>query len=154
MTRPRRTPRALGLLLAAGAVATLPAGCAAPIVFVSAGLAAAQTGTTAYINGELEGAQIAPLDDMYRVTITTLEELEFKVTMHKLSKNGAYVFAEESTGRSIKVFLERKSPQVTKSNIRIGLFGDQIIARLIMSEINARTPAKPAIGSVDPDDEG
>lgn len=134
------------------AAAMVP-GCTAPVIVASAGLAAAQTGTNAYINGELEAAHIASMEQMYGVVNDVLESLQFKITLRNMGKNTAYVFAEESAGRSIKVFLERKSPLVTKSNIRVGLFGDQSIARLLMAEIHARSPAKPEALPIDGEEE-
>lgn len=89
---------------------------------------------------------------MYRAAMSTMNDLKFKVVMSKVSKNSAYIFAEEVTGRSIKIFLERKSPTVTKTNIRVGVFGDQAVARLIMGELQARAPAIPAAEPVEDDE--
>ncbi len=131
-----------GALLAA-------AGCA-PTVVATAGFGALQAGTAAFINGELEAAQVAPLAAVRKATEEALAELQFEVVSQRHSETSASFHARETHGRSITIELRAKSPVVTKANIRVGLMGDQVMSRLILGEIQARCPAIPAAGEDEP----
>jgi len=131
-----------GATLAAVAALICPA--CAPTVVATAGFGALQAGTTAFINGELESVQVAPLDTVYAATGQALRELQFIIVSERLGKESAAFHAQEVHGRSITIKLSAKSPVVTKTNIRVGLMGDQVMSRLIQGEIQARCPALPA----------
>jgi hypothetical protein len=141
--------------LVAPAIVCLAGSCAAPVVVASAAAPALQAGTAAFINGELEAAEIAPIETVYEASLSALKDLQFQIFYERPGDRTAYIFAHESAGVKITVFLEHKSPVVTKINIRIGVFGDQAISRLILGEIQARCPALPPIrDTVQPEHEG
>lgn len=126
-------------LLTAILLAACPA--CAPTVVATAGFGVLQSGTAAFINGELESAQIAPLDIVYECTLKALNDLQFKIVSQRKGAASASIHAQEVHGRSITIKLSAKSPVVTKTNIRVGLMGDQVMSRLIQGEIQARCPA-------------
>jgi hypothetical protein len=148
-----------GVWLAAGACAAgglLAAGCFAPAVVVaSAGLSAFQTGTTAFIRGELEYADAVPMDVMHGAALDALRELRFRVVSERLGRTEAGIVAAEVGGRSIRVVLEAKSVLVTKVNIRVGVFGDQAVSRIIQQAIQAKIPKEFQVPEqlLDPDPE-
>lgn len=147
MTRRPRTPTTLiTLLVAAG---FLP-GCTSPVIIASAGLTAVQTGSSAFIRGELESATVASIRTIYDASLAALADLQLPVEWQVINERNAYIHARESSGRKIKIFLEARSPVVTKINIRVGVWGDQAISRLVLAEIHARSPALP-IGPPSPD---
>jgi hypothetical protein len=127
----------------AAACAVALAGCAAPALIATAGFGALQTGTEAFIRGELESAVANPLAEVYAAGDAAVRELEFKITNSKLGKENGYIRAKETQGRKIVVDVEMKSPTVTKINIRVGLFGDQAISRLILSHIQEKLSPTP-----------
>jgi hypothetical protein len=118
-------------------------GCAAPVVIASAGTSALQAGTSAYINGELDSAQIAPMATVYAAALDALSDLQFPLSSSRMISSRAGINAQEVNGRSIRIELTAKSPVVTKINIRVGLVGDQAVSRLLLAEIQARCPAVP-----------
>ncbi len=120
-------------------------GCAAPIVIASAAVPAVQAGTEAFVRGDLESAQIAPMESIYTAARQTLKDLEFPIVTERMGKNTAFIKAKELGGRPITVELERRSQQVTKTTIRVGVWGDQAISRLLLGEIQARAPAIPSV---------
>ena len=136
--------------MAAGAALALPGGCAAPVVIASAAVPAVQAGTEAFVRGDLESAQIASMETMYAAAESALNDLEFRIVSQRLGTNTAYLKARELGGRPVTVDFERRSPQVTKTTIRVGVWGDQAISRLILGEIQARTPAAPQGEPVSP----
>jgi hypothetical protein len=114
-------------------------------VIASAAVPAVQAGTEAFVRGDLESAQIATMEQMYIATEQALNDLEFRIISQRLGKNTAYIKAKELGGRPINVDFERRTPQVTKTTIRVGVWGDQAISRLVLGEIQARAPAVPSV---------
>jgi hypothetical protein len=127
--------------LALGALALAIQGCAAPpMIIASAGLTAFQEGSTAFIRGELESADAIPISAFYQSSLDALKDLNFRIVSSRLSPRSARIQAVETGGRSIRIDLEKKSPSVTKLNIRVGIFGDQAVSRLIQQSIAKRLP--------------
>ena len=114
-------------------------------MIASAAVPAVQAGTEAFVRGDLESAQIATMEQLYIATEQALNDLEFKIISQRLGKNTAYIKAKELGGRPINVDFERRTPQVTKTTIRVGVWGDQAISRLVLGEIRARAPAVPSV---------
>jgi hypothetical protein len=132
--------RRAGLLIV---VLMVVPGCAAPAVIATAGFGALQTGTEAFIRGELESAVANPIAEVYAAAQAALVELGFKVTNSKLGEVNGYIRSKETQGRKIVVELEMKSPVVTKINVRVGIFGDQGVSRLILSHIQEKLGPTP-----------
>ena len=126
-------------LVALALVALLP-GCGAPIVIASAGLGALQTGTTAFIRGELESADNYPLEIMHQAARRAINDLQMPIVSERIGRDSGSIIARETEGRAVKIFLERKSPIVTKLNIRVGVWGDQAVSRLVQQSILERLP--------------
>ena len=85
----------------------------APIVVATAGFGVLQSGTAAFINGELESAQIAPLDTVYECTLLALNDLQFKVISQRKGASSASFHAREEHGRSITIDLSAKGSEST-----------------------------------------
>jgi hypothetical protein len=131
-------PAAILLLIATLGVG----GCfAPPIVIASAGLSAFQTGTTAFIRGELEYADAVPLEIMYEAVGKAVDDLQFTRVSERMRPNFASIVVQETGGRAVKIVLERKTPLVTKVKIRVGVFGDQAVARLVQQAAEKQIPA-------------
>lgn len=137
----------LGLLGMSVGLWSCVAAASAPIV-ASAGMTALQTGSAAFINGQLESACVVPLERMYQIVLDTVHDLNFPVSYQTLGPRTAYVYVHETSGREIKFYLEQRSTIVTKLNIRVGMWGDQAISRLLLEEVQARSPAVPPPASV------
>jgi hypothetical protein len=134
----------VGIALAA----VLIPGCAPPIIIASAGVSALQAGTEAFINGRLEAAQLAPLQTVYEASLGALRDMEINVAHEILRRNAAGVEARDLQGREIQIDLVAVSPKVTKLRIRIGVWGDQAISRLILGQIQGRCPTPEEPGPV------
>lgn len=131
-------------LLFAAATLSLASGCLPPMLATGAGMSVFQAGGTAYIRGELESAEVVEMKALFQLTQEVLvEEFGFEIHAARAGDNNAYIHVRETQGRLIRVLLERKSPIVTKINIRIGLLGDQPMSRLILGGIQSRLPAPP-----------
>jgi len=119
-------------------IALMPGACAAPAIVVTAGLGALQTGTDAFIRGELESTVPQTMTHVFQATQEALLELEFPIRRADIGDKNAYVVSAEAQGRKIDVSLELKSPMVTKLNIRVGFFGDQTVSQLILLTIQRK----------------
>jgi hypothetical protein len=135
------------LVWAAVALVAAAVPACAPTVVATAGFGALQAGAESFINGELESAQFCPLESVRKACTDALAALQFEVVSERHDARSASINATELHGRSIRIKLSAKSPVVTKTNIRVGLMGDQVMSRLIMGEIQARCPATPAADS-------
>jgi hypothetical protein len=139
--------RALAALAAFGL-----GGCAAPpIIVASAGVSALQAGSTAYVRGELESADAVPLRAFHAAAMQAMDDLHFPIVDARVATRFAQIRGREIGGRAVRIDLEKKSPMVTKLNIRVGIFGDQAISRLIQQAISARLP-EPGTAPPEPDE--
>ncbi len=126
------------------------ASCAAPVVIASAGFGALQTGTEAFIRGELEAAVVHPMEHVFQAAQDAMTALNFPSRGAKMGEANAYVLAKEVQGRKIDINLQMKSKNVTKINIRVGVFGDQAVSRLILAEIQEKLGPHPSHADVPP----
>lgn len=135
--KPANARKSLCIALTLAACALLPS-CAAPVVVMSGGFSVLQAGTSAFISGELEATIPKPLPEVYEAADAALRELQFTLGAAKLGEFNGYIYARETQRRRIEVNMEKKSPVVTKLNIRIGVFGDQSESRLILATIQSK----------------
>lgn len=114
-------------------------GCATAVatpVLATAGVSVAQAGYAAFVRGELEVAMRVPLAAAFAATHAALDNLQFTVQRASLDTARGELRAREASGRRLSIVLERKTPVVTKINIRVGTFGDQAMSRLILAYIH------------------
>lgn len=118
---------AIGLL---GLASATLGGCVALAVGAAAGV-----GTYAYIKGELTDFEEASLDRAYEATQAAIKDLEFTVKDQAKDSLQARIVASEADKTEVKIVLESKGEKLTKFSIRVGVFGDEARARLIMDKI-------------------
>ncbi|MFN0134039.1 MAG: DUF3568 family protein [Phycisphaerales bacterium] len=133
----RRLARVLSVCAIAGQIG----GCATPVIIATAGMSALQAGTAAYIDGRLQAAHVVSLGDAYAAASAALVDLKFNILSSKVREGSALIAAAEDDGRGIEVSLSRRTARVTKVSIRVGLFGDQSVSRLLLAQYEGRLPA-------------
>lgn len=122
----------LGSLLLAALLSS--ASCAPPVV--SAGISVAEAGDAAFFEGALQAAVKHDLATTFAATNKALAELAYEPSVSNLQAHRGEVTARESNdGRLVVVTLKESSLKVTLIQVRVGLFGDQQISRLVMTEI-------------------
>jgi len=136
--------RFVSIAAIAGLCGVLPASCTAPIVVVTAGTSVLQAGSSAYINGQLESAIPKPIAVVFDAADASLRQLQFTMGQQALGEFNAYLYALETQRRRISITIEKKSPAVCKVNIRVGVFGDQAISRLILATLQSKLNAPGA----------
>ncbi|MBX3380517.1 MAG: DUF3568 family protein [Phycisphaeraceae bacterium] len=141
----RRT--AFPLLAAACSLAVL-SGCFTPFdLAANAGLGVAQAGTSTFIQGTLQAAFDKPIDRVLEASRRALTDLGYEITREDSGTHYAQLQAAQADDSSIVVKLRKSSETVTGLSIRVGLWGDNAVSRLILAEIErelaANAPAPP-----------
>jgi hypothetical protein len=107
-------------------------GCA--LFLVGAGVAAG-VGAVAYVNGELRVSEEATVNKVYNSCLKTMSELQFKVTDKQTDALAGKVLAKRADGTNITISFKRQTDTVTEIRIRVGVFGDESLSRLIHEKI-------------------
>lgn len=122
---------------ALGLIATLPvaAGCE-----VAAGLAlgaAAGVGTYAYVDGEMESSEKAPIDKTWDATQEAVKDLQLQVEEQKKDTQTASLRARQADGTRVSIELTNAGPETTQVAIRVGVFGDEAESKQILEKIQS-----------------
>lgn len=115
-------------------------GCASSAVLAAAGATAgfglAQGQAEAFIRGELQAARLVPLDQVIAATLEAMKEMQLEVRTLRQGEHDAYIRGRTGNGPEFKVKLQKKSPMITKVNVRVGVMGDMAVSRLVLSSID------------------
>ena len=117
----------LWILLAAALVSTQ--GCTV------AAVGAAAAGTVAYVRGDLQAAENAPIDKVYDASLAAMEELEIPVISKAKDALSARITGRDAADKKIAIRLKATAEDTTRLSIRIGLFGSETKSRLIHQKI-------------------
>lgn len=120
----------LAALLAAAPLAGL-SGCLA----VAAGAAGA--GTVAYIRGELDAPISRSLDDVDRAANRAADQLHFAKINEGSDALSRVITLRTAEDKKIEVRLSRTTDTLTRVRIRVGVFGDEALSRLLLDKIQA-----------------
>ncbi len=113
-------------------------GCAVPIaVAASAGLAAAEAGSSAWVRGELREAVFADLETVYEAAHAAMRDIEAEVKIERLNERSAYIMAQEDGGPDIRISMTRRTPKVTRIGVRVTIFGDLATSQVVMERLHA-----------------
>lgn len=107
------------------------AGC----VVVAAGAAGA--GVVAYVRGELETTLEGRLDAVHKAAGRAISQLEFNQISDQKDALTAVVVARTAQDKKIEITLTRVGDNLTKVQIRVGIFGDEDVSRTILDKIKA-----------------
>jgi len=113
-------------------VAGLPgvAGCGAIVAGAAAG-----AGAVAYVRGELEATEEAALDDVVNATQAAMGELRFTLTSSEADAVSARFAAKTANDKTIVINLKKVTAALTEIRIRVNVFGDEELSRLILDKI-------------------
>lgn len=104
-------------------------------VVVAAGAAGA--GAVAYIRGELQATPAQTLETTERATNQALTQLELIKISEKKDAFVALFVARTADDKKVEIKLTKLSPDTTKVQIRVGLFGDEARSLAILEKIKA-----------------
>jgi len=124
----------LSRLLAGSALAAtllLGTGC----FVVAAGAAGA--GAVAYIRGELDAPLDSGIDNSDHAANSALLSLQFPKVEETKDALKATLTARTGDDKKVEIVLTRIGDNLTKVQIRIGFFGDEMISRAILDHIKS-----------------
>ena len=133
------------VLVAVAAPAVLCAtGCLTPFDFAAnAGLGIAQAGTSSFIQGTLQSAIDRPMEQVFEASKSALAKLGYESTREDIREFYAELQSNQSDGSTIVIKLKKSSPKVTGVSIRVGIWGDNAVSRLIFLEIEKELEINP-----------
>ncbi len=107
-------------------------GCGAVVVGAAAG-----AGAVAYVRGELKATEEAPLDAVVKATRAAIQDLRFTLTGSEADAVSGQFTAQTANDKRIEINLKRVSDELTQIRIRVDIFGDEDLSRLIHDKIKA-----------------
>jgi hypothetical protein len=116
--------------------------CTAPVYVITAGLAVAQVGTTAYANGELQTSLIVDFDAANDAAAEAQAALDLEPSARRVEGRRATISSRDLGQRSVTVEVVKRTNKVCKINIRVGFWGDQSMSRLLLSQMQKELAAK------------
>ncbi len=117
--------------LALAATVALHSGCIA----VAAGAAGA--GAVAYIRGELDASLGNSYESVVSATGRALNQLEFATIGTRKDALSANLTARTARDKKIEIEVTRVGNELTRVQIRIGVFGDEAMSLTILEKIKA-----------------
>jgi hypothetical protein len=127
--------RTRAILILSLAVQPACAPVVTPEPFLSVGLTVAQAGTAAFRQGELSAALRHSFNDLHHAALIALEHLRIPLETADLDDRRSVITAREAGGALIEINVAPVSPVVSTLSIKVGLFGDQPLSRLLLDEI-------------------
>lgn len=120
----------LMLVAMLGIALLISSGCAAVLVGGGAG-----AGTVTYLKGELKTIEEASLNNTWNAAQKAMEDLEFLVESTKKDALAAKLVALRANNKKITIHLRKVSEELTEVKIRVGIFGDESLSRLILDKL-------------------
>ena len=118
-------------VLALGATVMLNSGC----LLVAAGAAGA--GTVAYVRGELTASLGNEFGAVTKATGRAIEQLKFAKVSENADALSARFVVRTAQDKKIEIVLTKVGEELTKVEIRVGVFGDETVSMTILDKIKA-----------------
>ncbi len=100
-----------------------------------AGAAVGGIGTATWLSGKLSQEVNGSFDRALSAAKSALRSLKLNVTKETIKDNVAQIMSNNTDGRTVWIDIHRVSASTTRVEIRVGLAGDQEVARKIMNKI-------------------
>jgi hypothetical protein len=123
------------LRISAALVLSVFAGLQSGCLVVAAGAAGA--GTVAYIRGELDASLQGNHDTVVAATNRAVDDLKFARISETKDALTAVIVARTADDKKIDIKVVRISDNLSKVQIRVGIFGDEFVSVSILERIKA-----------------
>lgn len=94
--------------------------------------------TVAFVRGDLNSTLNGGYDASVKATRTALERLKFTLESERGDALRSEFVARTGLDKRIEVLVTRQEARQTDIRIRVGAFGDEALARSLLTEIEAR----------------
>jgi hypothetical protein len=128
-----------GMVLVLISMGLMLQGCLLLAVGAGAGAGAA---TVAYVKGELKTTYAASLNRTWDATLSALKDLRINVYSSKKDVTEGDIEATKADGTKVKINLAPAGPDTTSVSIRVGIFGDEEVSRVINRQIASKLGIK------------
>jgi len=109
------------------------AGCGAVVAGAAAG-----AGAVAYVRGELKATEEGSLDEALNATEGAVADLGLTMTGQEGDALSAKLTARTAEDKRIEINLKKISETLTEIRIRVDIFGDEDLSRIIHNKIKER----------------
>ena len=120
-------------ILVLAAAALMLQGCVAAVVGAGAG-----AGTYAYVRGEYRATYPYPLGKTYTATLAALKDLQMPVVSSFKDLTDGTIESKKGDGSDVKILLKTEGELVTSIRVRVGIFGNEAVSKLIVDKISGR----------------
>ena len=103
-----------------------------------AAVGAAAAGTVAYVRGDLQAVEAAPIDKVYDASLAAMEELEIPVISKSKDALSATITGRDAADKKVTIKLKAATENATELSIRIGTFGSETKSLRIHQKIKER----------------
>ena len=97
--------------------------------------AAAGAGTMAYVRGELDATLDQNYDQAVLAAGRAIDTLQFAKVSEQRDALNAILIARTAEDKKVEIKVTKTSDQLTTVAIRVGVFGDEAVARLVLEKI-------------------
>lgn len=122
--------------IAASLLAALGLGASSGCLAVAA--AGAGAGTYAYLSGSLEKTLEAPIERVHGAALAAVEDLGYTTTEQTRDALESRITARQADDTRVRITLEGQSENLTKTTIRIGVFGNEAQSLRLLEAIESR----------------
>ena len=109
------------------------AGCA--LLLIGTG-AAAGAGTMAYLQGEMKATREVTMEKATQAVEAALKDLQFPITDRSKEGGRDKIVSRASGDKKIEITLKAITGAITEIRIRVGVFGDESISRVVLQKID------------------
>ncbi len=128
--------KTLSLVAALAVVSLLMSGCVAALAVGVAGGA----GGYAWSSGKLTFTTPNDITTCHEATVTALASLKIDIKGDSTDMLAGRIKGVTATGEEVTIDLEPQSIRITKMDIRVGFWGNQVQSELIANAIKKRLP--------------
>lgn len=114
--------------------------CAALLV---GGGAIAGAGMVAYAKGELSATEEASFPRAWAAAQAAMDDLDLTIVSRQRGEVSAKLVARGADNRRVTVSLERQMGDLTEIRVRVGIFGEESLSRLVLDKIRQRLRLRP-----------
>ncbi|NIP29870.1 MAG: DUF3568 family protein [Candidatus Dadabacteria bacterium] len=106
--------------------------------FAAAVGGAVGAGSVVYYQGQLKTKEIASLEQTWFAVVTTMDDMGFKIIEKQKDRISAYLKARTTEDKKVRIKLKYENETRTDMSVRVGIFGDEKISRLIVNKIHKK----------------
>ncbi len=126
----RRQLKNLCLVVMVVLAASALSGCVALAVGAAAGV-----GGYGYVKGSLEKNYDNTVTQLHKASLKALRALKITKEDEELNRHSSYIKGLSQNEKKVKVTITALTERSSKLVIRVGIFGDQSLSEMILSEI-------------------